>query len=619
MLKAAMSLPFPRSQSDPPFPDSTTKSSSSTQLFEHGALERILLIAVHPDDESLAAGGLLQRACAQNAAIRIIFVTDGENNPWPQRFLERRWHLDGAARLRWGARRRDEALNALYALGLNQFEVSFWHYPDQGLSAMLLAGNPQLGARLALEIRQWKPTLVVAPSRRDLHPDHNAIGASLFFALPAPSTEEPESRVRYLEYLVHPRRQQAEAESVQLSLAPEELQRKRRAILCHRTQVALSRRRFLSYAEPIERFRVEPAARTAEPPSLWQRTDTERNTVTLSLAGLSGRRALWIATETSRQSLRLSIRRDRAGRLRLSDESPGCAWPTRNLAEINGGVELPLAELGLADADVLLVKLSGGWGGFDRTGWQCVPLPRRAPVSAGSSHRVCAVIPCYNVAPACETIIRQATACADHVLVVDDGSRDRTADVLKRLVQNHGGRVEVLTFRQNRGKGCALIAAFRHALANGTFDVIVTLDGDGQHRPEDIPRLVAAMEREQSDCAIGERRKVGVMPLRSRLGNTLTTGLLHAFFPNGPTDTQSGFRGFSARFLAEIVRQIRGGRYETELEILLLALRQRRRISTIEIPTIYLERNRLSHFRPIVDSWRIYRSLFRASRSPVVR
>src|ERR1035437_4372289 len=70
---------------------------------------RLLLIAPHPDDESLACGTTLQAAVRAGAAVRVIYVTDGDNNPWPQRFMERKWRIRQADRLRWGQLRRREA------------------------------------------------------------------------------------------------------------------------------------------------------------------------------------------------------------------------------------------------------------------------------------------------------------------------------------------------------------------------------------------------------------------------------------------------------------------------------------------------------------------------------
>ena len=86
---------------------------NSRSVPSFNAASRLLVFAPHPDDESLACGILLQNAVEAGAAILVIYVTDGENNPWPQRYLSRRWRLNAAARQRWAKLRRKEALAAL--------------------------------------------------------------------------------------------------------------------------------------------------------------------------------------------------------------------------------------------------------------------------------------------------------------------------------------------------------------------------------------------------------------------------------------------------------------------------------------------------------------------------
>src|SRR6202008_2455796 len=80
-----------------------------------GPRDRLLVLAPHPDDETLGTGGLLSRAARLAIATEVVFVTDGDDNPWPQRVLERRIRLDAGARARWAERRRFEAVAALDA------------------------------------------------------------------------------------------------------------------------------------------------------------------------------------------------------------------------------------------------------------------------------------------------------------------------------------------------------------------------------------------------------------------------------------------------------------------------------------------------------------------------
>ena len=88
--------------------------------------DRILVIAPHPDDESIGAGGLLLRAKQAGAQVRVIFCTSGDNNPWPQRAIEKCVFISASARLRWAARRRDEARAALrFLLGGEAWQGKF--------------------------------------------------------------------------------------------------------------------------------------------------------------------------------------------------------------------------------------------------------------------------------------------------------------------------------------------------------------------------------------------------------------------------------------------------------------------------------------------------------------
>lgn len=199
---------------------------------------------------------------------------------------------------------------------------------------------------------------------------------------------------------------------------------------------------------------------------------------------------------------------------------------------------------------------------------------------------------------------------ADHVIAVDDKSTDATPAILRSIAESSGGRLSLISMSVNRGKGHALIAAFKEALEKHDFDVLVTLDGDGQHRPEDIPLLVTARES-GADLAIGQRLNTRQMPFRSRIGNQLTTAVIRMVYSDCPTDTQSGFRGHARHFAEMIAATVPGSRYETEMQVLLLALKNRMKVATVTIPTIYLDENASSHFRPLCDSLRIAKCLFR--------
>jgi LmbE family N-acetylglucosaminyl deacetylase len=210
--------------------------------------DRILLFAPHPDDEALAAGGLLTRAFNEQIPVRIVFLTNGDNNPWAQRYCEKRWLIRSKDRQRWGERRKKEAIASVETLGGDSRCIRFMELPDQEITRLMMRGARQIVDHLRQEIQAWRPTLILQPSAEDTHPDHNA--AHVFLSI-ARSTL-PECCATVLNYTVHHRKGLTEDPAKILRLTPKEVQCKLQAILCHETQVAASRRRFTGYAKSEE-------------------------------------------------------------------------------------------------------------------------------------------------------------------------------------------------------------------------------------------------------------------------------------------------------------------------------------------------------------------------------
>jgi len=215
--------------------------------------DRLLILAPHPDDESLATGGLIQRAVKAGAKVRVLFATDGDNNPWPQRFVERKLQIGYADRARWGRRRRREALAALELLGLPRGSARFLGLPDQGITNLLMRAEEGVLFTLWAELTEWEPTIFVIPSATDAHPDHSALFVLVNLALMR--LERPP---RMLRFIIHPPRRQSERGRLTLRLTPAEIERKRAAILAHGSQMALSRKRFASYAREQELYYNAP-------------------------------------------------------------------------------------------------------------------------------------------------------------------------------------------------------------------------------------------------------------------------------------------------------------------------------------------------------------------------
>jgi LmbE family N-acetylglucosaminyl deacetylase len=212
--------------------------------FDSGS--RLMIFAPHPDDEVLGCGILLQRARSAAAAARVVYVTDGENNPWPQRFLERKYRLGPHDRRRWGQLRRTECLAALQVLGHDPSTACFLALPDQGLTALLVRGCSKTLVTLTRSIADWAPSHLFIPSATDIHPDHSALAVMLSLVLQ--QLRENGWSGAVWSYAIHRQSPAFSARAYPLPQSRDEAVRKMQAVYCHQTQLKLSRRRFLSYA-----------------------------------------------------------------------------------------------------------------------------------------------------------------------------------------------------------------------------------------------------------------------------------------------------------------------------------------------------------------------------------
>lgn len=214
---------------------------------------------------------------------------------------------------------------------------------------------------------------------------------------------------------------------------------------------------------------------------------------------------------------------------------------------------------------------------------------------------VAVVIPAYNEAATIGDIVTRALAVVSDVVVVDDGSCDNTAEIAV------AAGATVLRQNGNRGKGAALWRGMTQALSLGVRHV-VTLDADGQHRPEDIERLVAASRRDSSRIVLGSRRAHKKDFPRARyIANRIADFWVSwaAGFPID--DTQSGFRVYPADVVRRIAaRPPRSSGFAFESEILISAHWQGVRCRSVDIAALYGDAlSRPSHFRPAADITRI--------------
>jgi len=267
------------------------------------ARTRLLVVAPHPDDESIATGELIQHVRAAGGTVEILLLTAGDNNPWPQRWLERRWRIGAEDRRRWGQRRRQEVAAALARLGLALESLHPLGMPDMGLTACL---REDLRGR----VREWagwleriRPTLIALPALGDGHPDHSAAHVLMRLAVAAGQGAPPPM----LSYLVHGRAGER-GESVALPSRADIHATKLAALDEHRSQVALSGGRMRGLADRPEVFRtVEPVAGEGWLP--WQPSAAQRPWLKLTLADREGARS-WPWSKAP-------LERDASGRWRL--------------------------------------------------------------------------------------------------------------------------------------------------------------------------------------------------------------------------------------------------------------------------------------------------------------
>lgn len=207
--------------------------------------DRTLVIAPHPDDDVIAAGGLIQRVLANGGEVHVLFVTDGENNPWPQRWMQKKWRLDANDRAAWGALRRDEAYCSLGRLSVPAAATTFLGFPDQRIGALIRAGNMELLQSMRKVVTDFQPTAIVTPSSRDLHSDHRAIAWCAHVAAAGETA--------IATYVIHGHAADCRL-AERIELTESEQRRKRAAIECHHSQLLLSRERFLAHAGATESF-----------------------------------------------------------------------------------------------------------------------------------------------------------------------------------------------------------------------------------------------------------------------------------------------------------------------------------------------------------------------------
>ena len=212
--------------------------------------------------------------------------------------------------------------------------------------------------------------------------------------------------------------------------------------------------------------------------------------------------------------------------------------------------------------------------------------------------RICGVIPAYNSESTIAEVVRQTRRHLTHIVVIDDGSDDKTA----YMAESAGAYV--ISLVKNKGKGHALQMGFRYALGHD-FDAIITLDADLQHDPADIPKFIEHYEALQPSIIVGNRLHCKEKIPRLRyVPNRIGTFCFSWLIGQPIEDSQCGFRLYDRKVM-ENIRILNDG-FEVEADLLLRAGKRGYDIGFVPIKVIYFsDEQGGSFYRPIYDTFRI--------------
>ena len=211
----------------------------------------------------------------------------------------------------------------------------------------------------------------------------------------------------------------------------------------------------------------------------------------------------------------------------------------------------------------------------------------------------CVIIPTYNNDRTLERIILGVLGFTDQVIVVNDGSTDRTREIIEKFPG-----LTSLHLEKNKGKGYAIRLGFQEAILKG-FRYAITIDSDGQHLPEDLPKFIEKIEKEPGMLVIGARNlEQSGIPGGTSFGNRFSNFWTWVETGYKLPDTQSGYRLYPLNRI-EKTRFITS-RFEFEIEVLVRSAWKGIPLTSVPVSVIYPpKKERVSHFRPFTDFARI--------------
>ena len=216
------------------------------------------------------------------------------------------------------------------------------------------------------------------------------------------------------------------------------------------------------------------------------------------------------------------------------------------------------------------------------------------------------LIPAYEPDAQLTALAKQLKEAGFSVLVVDDGSGPAYQEIFSATANY----AHILVHEENKGKGAALKTGMLYIKDYmPEIDNFITCDADGQHRVEDVLRVSQQLQAGHKFVLTMRQLKKDI-PFRSKIGNAMSRVVYALLTKRYLSDNQSGLRGFSRSQLDWLV-QVERDNYDYEMNVLYYAAKKSIHITTIFIDAIYIDNNQSSHFQPIRDTVRIYRSLFK--------
>lgn len=220
--------------------------------------------------------------------------------------------------------------------------------------------------------------------------------------------------------------------------------------------------------------------------------------------------------------------------------------------------------------------------------------------------KICIIIPVYNEAAAIGGVVRAIKEKGLDVIVVDDGSNDGCGDIAR------AEGAKVITQAIRHGKGYSLKIGFKHAIDSG-YAAILMMDGDGQHRANDVDAFLAKAQRSPVSIITGSRmHDMKNMPHSRRIANRVMSKIISFFSGVNIPDTQCGMRYIHSGILKDINVTTNG--YEIETEILMKAAKKKYPIYSVNIQTIY--EGEKSKIRPLTDTGRFIKYFLREIFTP---